>query len=326
VSSVMSLPWRARAPLTSKRPRPGYPRRRGFSFASIAPSLLALVLLPACYNPTFADGKLLCADGGACPSGFSCRASDSHCWRDEGPDAGSPRDADASRPDADQCPVVAIPNCKPQTTTSATCDPVCQTGCGCNQKCSAMLSGQIGCLPITGARKPMESCQPTAPGTAGQNDGCQPGSVCLTPGGAGEIRSFCFALCRDNLDCAGLPCNTRQIPNSSASVEVCDLPSSTCDPTQGEGVAVGCADGDRPFCYLIADTMSSVSRTVCEYVPGAGGSNAVCSSSRDCYPRFACPPPPLRGAGLCHPVCDATHPCLLPSVCRPWGAHSYCAP
>ncbi|HXU68479.1 MAG TPA: hypothetical protein VN947_04080 [Polyangia bacterium] len=62
-------------------------------------SRAALVLAAAaagCTTPSYGNGHLQCAAGGACPGGFYC-ASDDHCWR-----AGSgPADADLAIPVGD---------------------------------------------------------------------------------------------------------------------------------------------------------------------------------------------------------------------------------
>jgi hypothetical protein len=326
-----------RQSLASRGPRRGCRRSVSFSFARLGRSLMALrlmvlLLLPACYSPNFVDGKLICADGNACPSGFSCRLPENRCWKNGAVDAGSPpRDSDASSSDAPQCQVVA-PRCNPQITAPSTCDPVCQGGCGCNQKCSAMFDGTFGCVPILGERRVMDSCTVTGPGTPTQTDSCAAGNICLRPT-AGFLADFCFKLCGSDDNCPGVPCVSRQITTSTKSAKVCDLPTSDCNPIENDdGAACKAIDGNRPYCFLVPSTptamaspTTAIPRTVCDFAEG-GKTSGECVSPRDCFEMFTCPPAPLVGHGSCHRVCDlATPSCAAPMTCQPWGPkYGYC--
>jgi len=60
-------------------------------------------------------------------------------------------------------------------------------------------------------------------------------------------------------------------------------------------------------CYLVAplNASSPDSRTVCEYASGSGTADAICGSSRDCVPGYACYfPPTSPERGNCKRVCD----------------------
>src|SRR5216117_379114 len=161
-----------------------------------------------CYQPNISDGKLLCGPKDACPSGYSCM--EMHCWHDgtvlPPPDGGEPVDmttmemdsevVDMTIPPVDMivdtppmemaCLLPTVAGCTP--AAGLPCDPVCQSGCTCNQKCTGSSAGAATCLAILGPKQPGDPCTISGYGSPGQDDDCAPGSICLRPGGEGSSR------------------------------------------------------------------------------------------------------------------------------------------
>lgn len=287
--------------------------------------------MAACYRPSVIDGKLQCGPANACPDGYGC--VNSHCWQggvaNPAPDGGSDdlsQTVDMSEPEV-SC-LQAVPGCIPSST--GVCDPVCQTGCGCQEKCSFSSTGEVACVPALGQNAPSAPCNVDSYGAPGQTDDCAPGNVCLYPGGTGTTRRYCFALCSSDDNCPSSRCVTRPVapPTTIGGIAptatVCDTPFTPCNPIDN----TGCTDPDRSFCYLAPpDPVTGASRTQCEYYPGAKAGHDTCDWSRDCAPRLTCPQKDSvwPGAGFCLLVCDATHPCTAGGTCKPYGStYGYC--
>jgi hypothetical protein len=306
-----------------------------------------------CYSPNIKNGGLTCAADGACPSGFSCVAGSNVCVRpDAGLDLVAPRDAaretSSDRPAigdgaTEMVCVQPVAGCTPQSTTM--CDPVCQTLCGCTEKCSVKHNATIACLPLLGQRATWDTCDITSYDSDVQNDTCQPGDICLQPGGSGGTTRGCFQLCRTDDDCAALgtmaadaaaggaapPCVLRPVgtapPNFAPPMaRVCDVPYATCDPTPTTNS--GCPL-TRPDCYLVSpDPVTKADRTICEFGSGTLGNMQACSNPRDCFKGWTCPiGDNLPEAGVCHPACNVAAPNCPPASkgCMPYGTNfGYC--
>jgi hypothetical protein len=289
--------------------------------------LLGVTVIAAagCYRPSITDGGLLCAaTNPACPDGYSC--VDGRCHRQTQGDASVAPDTTGDRPvnpdatgdadagatkdtgpdltiDADAAMCVArqaLDGCTPQTGVA--CDPVCQTVCCTDEKCTALNSGSaatmtasLGCSKLDATRRANDTCDVKNAGTTARSDNCQAGLLCVT----GDSDSICFKMCRDDLDCpGGARCEMRRLePNSMYQAAVCGLPPSTCNPT---GQAI-CPDGRT--CYLITSDKDAGDRTVCDISSGAKGNAASCTYAFECLPGWTCPATGLPGAGRCQPVC-----------------------
>ena len=299
--------------------------------------LAALILVGtgACYRPSLTDGGLVCATTSPfCPEGYSCHqgrcykgaadagldgtVQDAPSDRDGGGGAGGStiRPDGASPGDGSTCvPRQAITGCTPQLGLS--CDPVCQTGCCTDEKCTAENLGAaagsntaaLGCSRGSWLRNLGETCDVTNAGTALRTDNCLPGLLCV----AGDTDKICMKLCRGDADCpTGVTCESRQIERPGAFLAmVCGLPTATCDPASGV-VATGCPAGRT--CYLIRT--SSGDRTVCDISSGEGTNAASCTAPFDCLPGWTCPSAG-PGAARCRPVC--THDALSSSAGCPIG-------
>lgn len=291
--------------------------------------LAATATVTGCYKPNLADGKLLCGPAGACPDGYAC--VNGLCWQGgivSPPDGGGVVDM---APPPDLSCFGAVPECT--VTSTGVCDPVCQTGCGCQEKCSVSSAGEAACVPVQGQKAVGAGCNVMGYQSPAQTDDCVPGAVCLYPGGKGTTRAYCFALCSSDTACPNSRCVPRPVSpppdtvSKAPTANVCDTPftQTPCNPFDNTGCV-----GDLSYCYLAPpDPVTGDSRTQCEYFPGPGGISNTCDWSRECFPKFACPrndDGAVRpGAGFCLPVCDSTHPCMLGRSCKPYGnTYGYC--
>jgi hypothetical protein len=300
--------------------------------------LLALAILlgaAGCYRPSLKDGGLACSKTSLlCPEGYSC--IDGHCYRgdaavDRTPDAPSDRmgggGADGATTDgapdgdANACqPRQAPAGCTPQA--GLVCDPVCQTGCCTNQKCTAVNRGDgdsstaaLDCARGSWLRDVGETCDVANAGTELRNDNCLPGMLCV----AGDAEKICMKLCRNDGDCTGgARCESRQIERSGKYLaSVCGLPTAACNPADLVATT-GCPAGLT--CYLLRT--STGDRTVCDISSGDGGNGMSCTFPYDCLPGWTCPQVG-PGAGRCQPVCshDGTAPagCPIGLTCQTTG-------
>jgi hypothetical protein len=306
----------------------------GRSISGLA-STLALLFAGAaplaCFKPTIVDGGLRCkADAGArsCPEGFQCDPVLQTCWRslDGGRDGHADRsdgmDAAVDTPDGDAAdgPICfeSKVGCAPQ---SGVCDPICQTGCGCREKCSVNTAGALTCNePLAGdfPRTLMQMCAIGSEGTAIQTDNCAPGLVCAQDQ---DCFARCFQFCESDNDCTNASC-TREVGSRQGGGvvrKVCDIPFvDTCVPLPSSQ-NTGCP-GTNTACYL---SSASPTHTICDCPFGAGGSGAPCTRTRECVRGLVCADSG-NGAPACRQVCRLSmngQDCLpVPMVgaCRPY--------
>jgi len=322
------------------------------TWASFVPRLLLGLLamsLSACYQPSITNGGLLCSKTApACPKGYVCSTS-GHCYKagtapigggggqapgsggaggtDGGVDrldagsGGSMVDAspDGDGKDAEVCNQ-PVANCTP--SASSGCDPVCQTGCGCKEKCSRGVDSTAVCQPSGGFQPVGDSCSIGNEGLSNQFDNCVPGALCLSDSGSNP---HCFALCNTSAECAnyGALCVGRYLTPSASSrfVRVCDPPLKACDPFAS---TTNCAN-----CYVTEPSATGASQTVCEYWSGPRvRTTDMCQSSADCTGRRVCPQGTTARSHFCSNLCEVsgTHPCGVNETCVPIGSrYGYCS-
>jgi hypothetical protein len=283
-----------------------------YGLAALAAVLLNFPGVIGCYNPTL-KGTFKCNPeydkAYQCPSGTTCMAG--FCVKngttldggvDKQVDAKVDVSVDMSTPDAkvdasadgppiDTAPMCITPveGCTPDTTKM--CDPACQTGCGCQQKCSVNTKGTLTCnAPAAGRpRGLLEACEPLFPGALNQTDICAPGLVCLADG----CGARCYQFCKADKDCPSSVCSK----DAGGGQKVCDVPNATCDPVKAGG-ADGCGSSmDTLVCY-VSSTVKD--RTFCDCPFEAGAANSPCTLSRDCFAGLACV------ASQCRQVCNLT--------------------
>ena len=256
-----------------------------------------------CYKPKIKDGGLKCnMDAGiakACPEGFRCDFSDMMCWRMPR-DGGVDRDADMMEVPSEPPPICfdARPDCTP---APGLCDPFCQAGCGCQEKCSVNTIGDLTCNPPRASGFPrglMQDCMDVvSPGTKMQTDNCAQGTVCLDEGGCFPR---CFQFCRTTTDCVNASC-TRAVGGVKSGQKVCDVPFvDGCVPLPG-GLNMGCGPATGTMaCYI---SSSSPTHTICDCPFSNVGSNGACMRSRDCIKGLTCVDKGDGSSPICLQVC-----------------------
>jgi hypothetical protein len=291
--------------------------RTGWPFAV---AILAGGVPFGCYKPNIKDGGLRCnldAGGGkSCPEGFRCDTSRAPptCWRNS--DGGVDRPS-SDGPDArvdvpiEKPPTVcfdARPNCT--ATDAAVCDPFCQSGCGCLEKCSINTAGAATCNPLAPGqmRGVQEPCEAQSSGTAQQIDQCRPGLVCVEDAcGSGSANGRCYQFCRADNDCVDAPCNR----DAGGGFKYCDVPFVGCTPLPVPN-NTGCP-APSLICYIAT---SDVSRQICDcqFPPGLGADD-VCTRSRECNAGLVCVANQL-GTKVCTRVCRLTGNDCPVGTCR----------
>jgi hypothetical protein len=265
--------------------------------------LLAGVAAAGCFKPNIKDGGFRCnkdaGPGKDCPEGFRCNA-DQFCVKNPG-DGGvdkvdGPVDADGggdAGPPPPPC-YDARPNCTPGP---GMCDPFCQTGCGCREKCSINTMENLTCEPVgPGPTPPVYgNCVFQSAGSPNQTDNCVPGQVCVED----NCAKHCYQFCRSDNDCTNAACDREVVDGGQ---KVCDVPYvDNCVPLPIGNT--GCTGGNTISCYL---SSTHPDRTLCDCPAGAGGSDDPCKHSRDCVRGLACVDRPDGNPPRCLQVCDRT--------------------
>lgn len=293
----------------------------------------AAIVVVACYNPDIDDGVLQCAPlpQKQCPDDFECRA-DNRCYKQGGGVGGVGGSATGGMIGTGGMPgtggmmsmggmpgvggaggmcVMPIPGCKPSASAAAACDEVCQTGCGCNERCT--LSGrQVSCQPDSGGRQRIgDACSGTTPDT------CAPGLLCLDEPEPVCGRR-CFRYCTDDSDCTeGAHCTVPLVlagtgEPEETGVKVCDVPPEACSPIFGEGK---CKRSDRPGdaygCYLMGTGFPNA--TVCDCA-GTLAEDAPCEVERECLPGLFCVTD-KQLQNTCKRVCPLDQPAVARGIC-----------
>jgi hypothetical protein len=257
---------------------------------------VSLAAASGCYNPTIADGGLVCADAGkACPDGFECNPIDHRCHKPSG-----------------QCSAPAVtPLCQDQPATGAACNPTCQTGCACG-RCNVAGSSAV-CSPTVGTKTLAQTCSPT-------QDDCGPGLICLLES-CGTGLGRCYRHCTTAGQCTGgAACVIPILDGMSRDTgfKTCDLAPQDCDPI----ARTGCPNAALT-CFV-----DDAGQTICDCpgraVPVADG--GACTVFSDCAPGLAC----VATAGIvgprCRQICLQARPnCSNNLRCVPIGArYGYC--
>jgi hypothetical protein len=291
------------------------PRPIALLLASLALALASAEL--GCYKPNITDWSLKCnmdAGAKACPDGFKCDLATHLCYQN--PDAAPDRpdvSPDTSNMDGsmeERPPICfdAMPACTPG---SGMCDPFCQTGCGCEEKCSVNTAGALTCNPlVAGQRRYLgEPCSLTSRDTLDQTDACVPGLVCLEDAcGVGIGGGRCYQFCRTDNDCVNAPCNR----DVGGGYMVCDVPYDECVPL-GTPNNTGCM-GLALGCWL---STSDPRKTICDcQFPPGRGQDDLCTRSRECNPGLVCVERGGLGFKQCTRVCRLAVPSDCNGTCR----------
>jgi hypothetical protein len=245
----------------------------------------------ACYSPNVASGGFFCSDAGACPEGFRCMP-DRKCYKpDSGPEV---------RMCMDAAPITSA--CDEGPASGQACNPTCQKGCLCNDRCTVV--GNNSTCKAGGSKALGTACNVN-------DDDCAPGLGCVRECGSGFGR--CFQFCRSAADCAIGNCD---VPVGSQHM-ACEVRAQTCDPV-GAAAATSCPH-PALGCYVSGGT------TICD-CPGSGQPDGPCTIFNSCAPGYQC----LQRAGdpgpRCRQVCHNSNDCAAPTPrCEPAGAFGFCA-
>jgi hypothetical protein len=185
--------------------------------------------------------------------------------------------------------------CSPRAADAGpACDPVCQQGCGCRQRCSLLYGETVPTCRSVGP----------APIALGQDcnarsDQCVRGSVCL-----GEQRmecgAHCYRYCRTNADCetGSLCIGGIEWDGKKSDQSIC-TPAEACDPTGGD-----CVRADRQSgafaCYRLSPDLPD--ETMCECA-GTKAENDLCMGQHDCQRGFECVRLVDEADGRCRKLC-----------------------
>jgi hypothetical protein len=273
--------------------------------------LVALALTAGgCYNPKIKPGGLKCNQTFTkfCPDGFACDQKTQLCYPtgfvpdaavEARPDVSEVRDAVVDLPKEVAPPIDTAPACLTPVSTCTpraglTCDPVCQSGCGCNTKCAVSSTNVFTCnAPFNNTRtflKTEDPCQPFLLGTADQTDACQPGDVCLEDG----CNDRCYHYCATDADCPTSKCSV----DAGGGMKVCELKFQTCNPIRNIGES-GCATTGMA-CYL---SPTYTDKRICDCPFMTVGEGEPCKRSRDCFAGFVCVDPTSSNAFVCRRAC-----------------------
>ncbi|HEX2658512.1 MAG TPA: hypothetical protein VHU40_09575 [Polyangia bacterium] len=264
--------------------------------------LLLAACLIGCYQPHVTPGGLKCGPSSKpCPDGFTC--VNDVCAAGSGA-GGSPGAGGAGG--APSCANAVAPLCASGADAPASCDPVCQTGCPCGQRCLVQAAG-LGCATASGQKAQGQVCLPGS-------DECGPGLACVQES-CGANLGRCRRMCRDATVCSdGAACThpvlmANQMPSGQRA---CDLGDEPCDPY----AATGCPD-PALHCYVTGPT-----RTSCDCPSGVGATEGQnCSAYNDCAVGLAC----IQTGGAesrCVRLCQSITDCLS---CVTLGSIKYCA-
>jgi hypothetical protein len=253
---------------------------------------LGCLLLATCYNPQIVNGGLKCTANFECPSGFKCNQPDGLCYQ-EGmiPPIGGTGGSGTGGGGGDtggSGNVCTAPMGQYGPFTGCTaaprdkgCDPVCQSGCACNERCK-LEGGNTNCR----AEGPTflqqyDACEP-------KDDRCRPGTICLQESqDHAACGSHCYRHCRTDGDCPNAKCTIEvQFGNSATTNKVCSPPMDACSPF-GQGM---CSSGSmRPYptfgCYVMSSTYPDI--PICDCA-GTTGIGMACTYEHECVPGAEC--------------------------------------
>jgi hypothetical protein len=266
---------------------------------------LGSALLATCYNPQIVSGGLKCSPSFECPDGFKCNSADGLCYTEgqPAPTGGTGGMAGMGGGGAGgdvggMCmtptpPYGPFAGCTPVAQDQG-CDPVCQAGCACNERCK--LDG-----PVTACRaetqpfiQQYETCNPMA-------DRCRPGTICLQESvDHPSCESHCYKHCRTDADCPMAKCTIEvQFGANATKYKVCSPPSDGCSPF---GPARCSAAANRPYptfaCYVMSSSYPDIPICDCAGTTPIGQS---CKYEHECEPGGECVL--LGSVRLCRRVC-----------------------
>ncbi|MDZ4694070.1 MAG: hypothetical protein SGI86_02915 [Deltaproteobacteria bacterium] len=282
-----------------------------------------------CYNPELANKTdLRCAPTGKkCPDTLVCNEVTNFCVAKttgtggtggvgtggtggvvvNGGTAGTTRTGGTGGTQAMCIGPLPTASCSVATQTRGICDPVCQRGCACDQRC-AISGTEADCVAPRGVIQVGESCNPKV-------DACRPGAVCLTEWAEAKCGSHCYRNCRVDADCGmGAHCTVDlELQGAVLPVKVCDNAPENCSPIFGKGACGNAQLHPYPSfgCYLMGTDYPDEATCECAGVVKEG---EACKYERECLPGHTC----IEGAnniGYCRKVCPLLAPVEANTIC-----------
>jgi hypothetical protein len=260
--------------------------------------LLGSLLLFTCYNPQIISGGLKCTASFECPSGMTCSQTDGLCYKNGEIPAGTggigtggsggmnPTGGSGGTSGAGgtctmpAAPYGPFPNCTPAPAAGA-CDPVCQSGCGCAQRCK--LEGGNNVCRDEGPNFLNEyaACEP-------RDDRCRPGTICLQESSDHPAcGARCYRHCRADADCPMAKCSVEvQFGASATKHKVCSPPMDACNPW-GPATCSPTSGRNLPTfgCYVMSSTYPDI--PICDCA-GTTGIGMACTYEHECVPGAEC--------------------------------------
>ena len=265
-------------------------------FVGLVPPLAATLLLAGCYNPSIQDGGLHCSPNFECPSGFKCNQSNGLCYKSG---AIPPISEGGVSDDGGMCTMQVgkygpIPGCTPPSMALSGCDPVCQTGCACTERCKLENGNPVCRVEGPDFKSEYQDCDPKA-------DLCRPGAICLQESDLHPAcGAHCYRLCRTDTECPGAKCSVDvQFGTSTTTYKACSPPVDTCQPW---GAARCTNQAARPAttfgCYIMSGAYPDLA--ICDCA-GTTLTGQPCMFEHECEPGSECVA--VDKVRLCRRVC-----------------------
>ena len=267
--------------------------------------LVGSAFAAGCFNlKNVESGGLTCAPHGSCPEGFFCL--DNLCYRD----------GTVCTVASAKAPFGPFATCAPPSNPSPgdLCDPVCQNGCRCEQRCQ--LLGDSSCGYSFGCETPptgtlLDDLQPCDT----SKDLCKPGLRCLPPPpdstGCGPQ---CYRYCRQDSDC---PANSRCALSidiaGQESIPICTPPAVSCNASLQTPAPACVSSLAGSNCYVFSKELPD--ETMCDCA-GTIKAGAACTDLHSCVAGYECV------GGKCQKVCllqTSGLACTAAQTCVPFA-------
>lgn len=190
------------------------------------------------------------------------------------------------------------------------CDPLAQTGCAADEKCTyTRFSAQPLCWP-NGIVPVHGDCSVDPSG----KDDCERGSMCTATAladsdpNAAVPHAVCRAYCADDAGCvaSGSESLRCEIVATNRRAGLC---VNVCTPLSADCAPLGTCAGKR------LDIDGRTEFMVCHFA-GAGTAGSMCAIEDECGPDLICEGTvPFKTTGTCKQLCDRTHACVSGTSC-----------
>jgi hypothetical protein len=285
--------------------------------------LLGSLLVGSCYNPQIVSGGLKCTSNFECPSKFVCSQADGLCYREgEIPTAGAGGSTGgmggatggasggmggATGGSGGTCAMPMAPygpfaSCTPSPDAKG-CDPVCQSGCGCTERCKLESGNNVCRAEGPNFLTEYAACEP-------RDDRCRPGTICLQESqDHPACGARCYRHCRSDADCPNAKCSVEvQFGASATKHKVCSPPMDACNPW-GQATCSPASGRAQPTfgCYVMSSVYPDI--PICDCA-GNIPIGQQCMYEHECVPGAECVL--ANGLRACRRVCKVGVPPMSP--------------